>query len=283
MSADLHLHSHFSDGTFSPEEIVRRASELGLRALSLTDHDTTDGWTEMQQCCARQGIRWIPGIELSTRHRGEEVHLLGYFLHPELDALKEKLRDFQKRRQDRVHRMVRRLTEHGIDWDADAVLSGIQCDAPGRPHVARALVTHGVVSNVSHAFRKFLREGKPGWVASEYPSTSEMIRAVHADHGMAVLAHPGLGVSNESVVDLASQGLDGLEVYHTAHKPSLVKKYLYFATKHRLVATGGSDCHGLISGGPRMGKTMLPEAGFELFAEALGNKEHGQSAVACVI
>lgn len=283
MSADLHLHSHFSDGTFSPEEIARRASDLGLRALALTDHDTIDGWEQMQQHCEHYGIRWVPGIELSTRHQGEEVHLLGYFLHMALCTLKTKLLEFQKRRQQRVRQMVQSLTEHGIDWDAEAVLAGIQCDAPGRPHVARALVAHGVVSNVSNAFRKYLREGKPGWVASEYPTTSEMIRAVHADRGMAVLAHPGLGVSNESVVDLVSQGIDGLEVYHTAHKPSLVKKYRHFATKYQLVATGGSDCHGHISGGPRMGKTMLPEADFELFAEALGKKEHGQSAVACVI
>ena len=283
MFADLHLHSHFSDGTFSPEEIVRRASEVGLRALALTDHDTTDGWEEMGRHCQQQGIRWVPGIELSTWHQGQEVHLLGYFPHAELSVLKRKLQEFQERRQNRVRRMVHRLTEHGIDWDAESVLAGIQCDAPGRPHVARALVEHGVVSNVSNAFRQFLRDGKPGWVSSEYPSTSEMIRAVHADHGMAVLAHPGLGVSNEFVVDLSSQGLDGLEVYHTAHKPSLVKKYRHFATKYRLVATGGSDCHGHISGGPRIGKTMLPAAEFESFAEALEKKEHGQSAVACVI
>lgn len=283
MSADLHLHSHFSDGTFSPEEIVGRASELGIRALALTDHDTVNGWDDMKEHCGRAGIHWVPGIELSTRFGQDEVHLLGYFPDKDLDFLPKKLTEFQARRQDRVLKMVQCLTDHGIDWDAEAVAAEIQCEAPGRPHVARALVKHGVVSNVSNAFRKYLREGKPGWVPSVYPTTGEMIRAIHKDHGLAVLAHPGLSVPNEVIVELSSQGLDGLEVFHTAHKPSLVKKYLHYAQKFRLLITGGSDCHGHISGGPRMGKSVLPVEYFELFEKALREKEHRQAAATCVI
>jgi len=110
---------------------------------------------------------------------------------------------------------------------------------------------------------------KPGWVPSNYPSTVEMIQAIHADHGLAVLAHPGLGVPNEMLTDLASQGLDGVEVFHTAHKPSLVRKYRYLASKLKLKVTGGSDCHGHISGGPRMGKVVLAESDLDSFLKEL--------------
>ncbi len=270
MPADLHLHSVFSDGTFSPEEIVKRAVELGLDALSLTDHDTVNGWHDMEQACRAEGIRWVPGIELSTSFQDLEIHLLGYFPKDSLSVLPEKLDAFQLRRRGRIREMIARLKEAGIDWDVEEVFNGISSPSPGRPHVARALVELGVVSNVSNAFRKYLRKGKPGWVRSTYPSTLEMIQAIHADGGLAVLAHPGLGIPNEVLIDLASQGLDGVEVYHSSHKPSLIKKYQYLASQLNLIVTGGSDCHGHISGGPRLGKAVLSETQSDLFLQQLG-------------
>ncbi|MBT5927427.1 MAG: PHP domain-containing protein [Verrucomicrobia bacterium] len=269
MPADLHLHSVFSDGTFTPKEIVERACSIGLDTLALTDHDTVGGWGEMKLYCQSAEIRWVPGIELSTSHAGREIHLLGYFSSNELTVLPEKLGAFQERRRNRVQEIIIQLRDSGVHWDVDQVYDNIECQSPGRPHVARALVEHGVVSNVSNAFRKYLVKDKPGWVPSNYPSTVEMIQAIHADHGLAVLAHPGLGVPNEMLTDLASQGLDGVEVFHTAHKPSLVRKYRYLASKLKLKVTGGSDCHGHISGGPRMGKVVLAESDLDSFLKEL--------------
>lgn len=269
MSADLHLHSVFSDGTFTPEEIVERAKSMNLDTLALTDHDTINGWSDMKAQCQSSNIHWIPGIELSTTHAGQEIHLLGYFSNHDLSILPEKLEAFQQRRRQRIRDIIVRLKDVGIDWDVDQVYNSIDCQSPGRPHVARAMVKHGAVSNVSGAFRKYLGKDKPGWVASSYPSTIEMIQAIHADSGLAVLAHPGLGIANEIVTDLASQGLDGLEVYHTSHKPSLIRKYRHFADKFKLIRTGGSDCHGHISGGPRMGKVVLSSEEANAFKQML--------------
>ena len=269
MSADLHLHSIHSDGTFEVKEIVERAESIGLDTLALTDHDTVNGWDEMKSQCQSANIRWIPGIELSTSHAGQEIHLLGYFSSDDLSVLPEKLEAFQIRRRNRIREIIIRLKDVGIDWDVDQVFNEIDCQSPGRPHVARALVKLGVVSNVSNAFRKYLGKDKSGWVPSTYPTTIEMIQAIHTDGGLAVLAHPGLGVSNEVVTDLASQGLDGLEVYHTSHKPSLVRKYRYFADTFKLMVTGGSDCHGHISGGPRIGKIMLSGEDTTIFLDRL--------------
>jgi predicted metal-dependent phosphoesterase TrpH len=269
MSADLHLHSIYSDGTFEPKEIVERAESIGLDTLALTDHDTVNGWKDMKSQCQSTNIRWVPGIELSTSHAGQEIHLLGYFSSDDLSILPEKLEAFQTRRKNRISEIIIRLKDIGIDWDVDEVLSAIDCQSPGRPHVARALVKHGVVSNVTNAFRKFLGKNKPGWVPSTYPTTIEMIQAIHADGGLAVLAHPGLGISNDIVIDLASQGLDGLEVYHSAHKSSLVRKFGYYARRLKLVTTGGSDCHGHISGGPRMGKVKLSDKDTTTFLDRL--------------
>ena len=270
MSADLHLHSTYSDGTLEPQEIVERADSIGLRALALTDHDTIDGWGDMKRQCQSANISWVPGIELSTSHAGQEIHVLGYFPDDILSVIPEKLEAFQARRRKRICDIIIRLRDAGINWDVDQVIDSINCQSPGRPHVARALVKHGVVSNVSNAFRKYLCKDKPGWVPSTYPSATEMIQTIHSDRGLAVLAHPGLGVSNEIITDLASQGLDGVEVYHTSHKPSLVRKYRYLADKFKLVVTGGSDCHGHISGGIRMGKVVLSNEDTMCFLKRLG-------------
>ncbi|MDG1891213.1 MAG: PHP domain-containing protein [Verrucomicrobiota bacterium] len=282
MPADLHLHSHHSDGTCSPEDIVRRGASHQLDTLALTDHDTSNGWPEMEQHCQQAGIRWIPGIELSTEHAGQEIHLLAYFSSSNLNVLNGHLLLFQQRRRERVRLILERLKAHGVSWDVEQVCQSIDCKAPGRPHIARALVEYGIVDDMGKAFRKYLRKGKPGWVASSYPATAAMIQAVHEEGGLAVLAHPGLGVPNELVVDLSSQGLDGIEVFHNAHKPSLVKKYSYLSEKLDLIKTGGSDCHGNISGGPRIGKVSLPDDCLAILLARLGALRGCQQALSKV-
>ena len=270
MIGDLHLHSHHSDGLLGPSEVVQRASSIGLKVLSLTDHDSREGRQEMSDHCQAAGVRWVPGIELSTAHADQEIHLLGYFPSDSgTPVLNEHLTRFQQRRRKRVEDILRQLEENGIPWNAQQVLKGITCRSPGRPHVARALVEHSLASNVGQAFRRFLKKGAQGWVPSTYPATMEMIRLIHAERGLAVMAHPGLGIPNEVLVDLASQGLDGVEAFHSSHKPSLVKKYLHLADQLGLMVTGGSDCHGPMPGGMRMGKTRLESPFLERFLERL--------------
>src|SRR5262245_35417252 len=138
--ADLHLHSHFSDGTYSPEEIVARGGRCGFAALALTDHDSVEGCARMDAACDEAGIEFIAGAELTAEQAGNELHLLGYFLDIHNVQLLAEIAKFQTVRQDRIREMVARLNQLNIPLSGDAVFALANCRSPGRPHVARALV-----------------------------------------------------------------------------------------------------------------------------------------------
>jgi len=258
MFADLHLHTCYSDGTYTPQELAGHAKGHGLAAIALTDHDTVEGCGPMALACLQEGVEFIPGSELTAEINGHELHLIGYLLdihHPRL--LLETGR-FQVVRQDRIREMVGRLNRLGLSLDADAVLARANCRAPGRPHVARALVEAGVCASPDEAFERFLKKHRPGWVPKFKISTQNAIELIHEAGGLAVMAHPGLNRHDELIAELAAQGLDGIECYHSAHSPSTSAHYLEIAHEHGLLVTGGSDCHGLNKGKPLIGSVQLP-------------------------
>jgi predicted metal-dependent phosphoesterase TrpH len=258
MYADLHLHSNFSDGTYTPEELAGHAARCRFKAVALTDHDTVDGCDRMAAACDAAGIELLPASELTTEHEGQELHMLGYCLDRTNARLLEELKAFQEIRRKRIREIVERLNESKVPIAVDAVFTLASCDSPGRPHVARALVQAGWCSSLDEAFERFLRKGKPAWVPKYRMPAADAINLIHEAGGLAVMAHPGLNRMDDMIPELVDAGMDGLECFHTKHSTSLTQRYLEMADRHGLLVTGGSDCHGMSKGQPLIGSIKVP-------------------------
>ncbi len=258
MFADLHLHTNFSDGTYTPEELAGHAHRHGLTVVALTDHDTVDGCPRMATACEQLGLEFIPASELTAELDGNEIHLLGYFLDTEHPRLLTELAKFQEVRQNRIREMCARLNSLGLALPAEAVFKIANCRSPGRPHVGRALVQAGLCATQDEAFERFLKRGKPAWVPKFKMSAAEAIELIHQAGGLAVMAHPGLNRTDEVIPYLVAMGMDGLECFHTRHSTSQGQHYSLLAEQQGLLITGGSDCHGMNKGKPLIGSMKLP-------------------------
>ncbi|HEY0551259.1 MAG TPA: PHP domain-containing protein [Verrucomicrobiae bacterium] len=258
MFADLHLHTNFSDGTYTPEELTAHGQRLGFRALALSDHDTMEGCARMAAACAAAAIEFIPASELTAELDDHELHLLGYFLDTTNERLLVELAKFQEVRQNRIREMVARIRALNVPLREELVFEVANCRAPGRPHVARALVKAGLCRNLDEAFERFLKKGRPAWVPKFKMSASDAIALIHQAGGLAVMAHPGLNNCDDLIPALAECGLDGLECYHTKHASAQAYHYQKVAEQLGLLVTGGSDCHGLSKGRPLIGGVKLP-------------------------
>jgi predicted metal-dependent phosphoesterase TrpH len=258
MHADLHLHTNFSDGTYTPEELAGHAARCRFKAVALTDHDTMEGCERMAAACREHGIEFVPATELTAEHDGHELHMLGYFLDSKNARLQSELAKFQQVRQQRIHEMVARLNGLDLPIKAEAVFALANCRSPGRPHVARTLVQGGWCSSLDEAFERFLRKGKPAWVPKFKMSALDAIELIHQAGGLAVMAHPGLNHNDSLIPDLVEAGMDGLECFHTKHSTALTQRYLEIADRFHLLVTGGSDCHGMSKGQPLIGSIKIP-------------------------
>jgi 3',5'-nucleoside bisphosphate phosphatase len=256
--ADLHLHTNFSDGTYTPEELAERAAMVGLAAVALSDHDTLEGCARMAVACRGAGLEFIPAAELTAEVDGNELHLLGYFLDAQNTRLLGEMARFQQVRQDRIREMVACLNRVNVPLQAEAVFAIANCRSPGRPHVGRALVMGGFCATLEEAFERFLKKNRPAWVPKFKISALDAIDLIHGAGGLAVMAHPGLNRADQVIPALVTAGLDGLECFHTKHTPLVSAHYLRLARDLGLAATGGSDCHGLSKGKPLIGTVKLP-------------------------
>ena len=187
---DLHTHSTASDGLLTPAQLVALAVERGLRVLALTDHDTVAGVAEAAAAAATSGLRFIPGVELSTHVDAGEVHMLGYFIDPADPALLDALAQFRDARAGRADAMVTRLTAAGAPITVARVLEFAAGGSIGRPHVARALVEAGHASSINDAFDRWLVRGRPGYVERFKLTPPDAVRLIRAAKGVPVLAHP---------------------------------------------------------------------------------------------
>lgn len=258
MEADLHLHTFFSDGTYSPEELVAHATRQELAAIALTDHDTIEGCARTAAACASAQISFVPGAELTADQNGTEVHILGYFLDTTNPVLLREMSKFQAVRQDRIREMVARLNGLGVSLRVETVFELANCRAPGRPHVARALVKFGHCHSVDEAFDRYLKKNRPAWVPKFKMSAPSAIDLIHSAGGVAVFAHPGLNGVDDQIPQMAEAGLDGLECFHSKHSGPTAAYYVNLASRYNLLVTGGSDCHGMSKGKPLIGSIRLP-------------------------
>ena len=254
MRADLHVHSSASDGTDPPAEVMRRAARAGLDVVALTDHDTVAGHAEARQALARSPpVTLLPGMELSCRLDGRSVHLLAYLFDPVSPELAAELSRIRDDRVLRARAMVDRLAGLGVDisWDQVAAIAGPA--VVGRPHIARAMAASGAIASPREAFtRDWIADGGRAYVGRYALDPVRAIGLVRAAGGVAVLAHPRAGrdtlVSDEQIAGLAAAGLAGLEVFHPDQSDTERARLLALARDLALVATGGSDDHGSLTG-----------------------------------
>lgn len=250
---DLHVHSTYSDGTFSPEEIVKLAKELNLLALSLTDHDCVSGNREMEELCKAHNISFIPGIELSAQYtsptmKETEIHILGYYIGDN-DNLKSYLDDFKNTRSHRNQEMVEKLNSEGFSFTYNDLVAYFPDAVLTRAHIARYMYDHEMIPSLSTAFEKYIGDGCSCYVPRKKLSSKKAIEFIHESGGLAFLAHPTLYKMNYSEIrtlisDLSSEYLDGVEGIYSTYKNEEAALIQQYAKEFGLMISGGSDFHG---------------------------------------
>ena len=243
--ADLHMHTHFSDGTDSPQEVVEASVKAGLKCIAITDHDTIDGVKPVQEAAKNFDLEVIAGIELSTEANNNDVHILGYFIDVANKNLLAKIYEMQSSRLSRLTEVLEKLKKLGVgDITEEEVLALAKSKSVGRPHIAQILKEKGKVKSIQDAFDKYLAFGAPAYVGKFKQTPEEAIQLIREAGGVAVLAHPQISAVDELIPSFVRAGLGGIEVYYPNVPETLVQFYLRLAKKHNLLVTGGSDAHG---------------------------------------
>jgi predicted metal-dependent phosphoesterase TrpH len=255
---DLHMHSTFSDGSLTPEELVTEACRIGLTAIALTDHDGTHGLPRFLAAAQSTPLRAIPGVEISADFHGGTMHMLGYYIRHDDAVLNEHLEWIRNGREMRNAEILHKLNALGchITWEQVVAFAGE--DVVGRPHFAQAMIANGFVNDKDEAFDKYLGRGKPAYADRRRLSPSASVKLIRDAGGVPVLAHPfTLNLDYQKLhtllIELRAAGLEGLEVFYPEHNANMQREYQNLAKDMNLVATGGSDFHGSMSPDIRMG------------------------------
>ncbi len=244
---DLHIHSTASDGRLTPAEVIREAAEKGLAYIALTDHDNVDGIAAARTAAQRfPNLTVIPGIEISTDIPQGEVHILGYFIDYTDPEFLAKLEEFKSSRLRRAEQMVAKLENLGVHIEWRRVLELAGTSTIGRPHIAQAMMEKDCVPSFKDAFDEYLGHGKPAYVEREKMLPAEAVAIIIKAKGLAVLAHPLTTTDPEGLVsELKPAGLVGMEVFYKDYTPEEVGKLAELARRYNLIATGGTDFHGI--------------------------------------
>jgi len=244
---DLHLHSTASDGKFSPADIVRKAAGLGLQAIALTDHDSIDGIIPaLEAAKVHPELKVIPGVEISTDMPEGQAHVLGYFLDYKSRKLKSALERFRNSREIRARGMVAKLGDLGvnIDWQRVREIAGE--GSVGRPHIAEAMLEKKYITSFNEAFNKYIGQNGPAYVEREKMTPAEAVELILSVKGLPVLAHPFTVNEPEAmIINLKKAGLIGVEAYYKDYSDDQIVFLAGLADKYSLVATGGTDYHGI--------------------------------------
>jgi hypothetical protein len=266
---DLHTHTNRSDGTFTPPELVRLASQRGLEVVAITDHDTTDGLEEGSGAGRELGVEVVPGVELSAEHQGTSVHVLCYWMDREDEGLQAELVRLRSERYLRGEVMVEKLRSLGYSISFERVREIAGNGNIVRPHIAQALVEAGVVADEEEAFDRLIGDDGPAHVPKHALAPLEALELVHRAGGVCVLAHPGMWsaeapVPEDLIEAMAEAGMAGLEADHSDHSPEQREHYRDLAKRLGLVVTGGSDCHGTRYDPVRLGSVTTDPDRFRL-------------------
>lgn len=240
---DLHTHSTASDGELSPAELVSLSLARGLSTIALTDHDTVAGLDAAIAAARGTPLQVIPGVELSADVPQNEVHVLGYWIDWHAPAFESMLDKFREGRYGRAEKMVRKLTALGAPISFDRVKEIAGDASIGRPHVAQALLEAGHVSTVTEAFDKYIGRNGPAYVERYRLTPEDAVALILSAGGVPVLAHPR--EVTEYVLPMVRAGLLGLEVYYGMYDDATIQSLAHLARQYGLIATGGSDFHGL--------------------------------------
>jgi len=268
---DLHLHTHYSDGSDSPARVVERAAALGIQAIALTDHDTIDALPEGRAAADAAGIGFLSGVEISSRFEDMGVHLLAYGFDEQSPALRTMLTGLAQGRARRANEILERLATAGITITREELGGLEEGGALTRMHIARILRERGQVRTVQAAFDHFLNPGRPGWVPAESVPVTEAIATVRGAGGQIFVAHPHLTRRiKRSLEALLEHPFDGIEVYHSAHSREGTRTLRILAHDRGLLVSGGSDCHGNAKGKPEMGGVKTPLSCWEAIQQRLG-------------
>ena len=256
---DLHIHSDASDGSLTVSDIITRANEIGLAAISFTDHDTVDGTCEAVDLPLSSPPEILTGIEMSVEHPSGGMHILGYLFDPYAPCLKKTLSVLQDARVDRNLKIIKKLQECGVDICYEDVEAVSVRGQVGRPHFAQTLVNKKVTRTVEEAFGKYLKKGRPGHAPKYRIPCAEAVEVIRQAGGVPALAHPGsLGIYGEAALsalltELKSFGLKAMEVYYPEHDARQQALYKKLALQCELAMTGGTDFHGANKPGIHLG------------------------------
>lgn len=274
MKIDLHMHTTYSDGAFSPTELVLKAKEVGLDVISITDHDSVNGLKEAMAVGKEIGIEVIPGLEISTDLDEKEIHLLAYFIDIDNDELQKYLSFFRDERLYRAKRIVQKLRNLGFSITIDDVIDHAQNSAIGRPHIAYAMVNLGLINNYYEAFEKYIGDYGPAFERKIHVSPQSATKLISDAGGLSFIAHPGY-MKESILTDLIKAGIDGIEVIHPSHSENQINFYRGIVNQYCLLETGGSDFHGgKKEDGNSLGKYLISPNNLE----AMRNMLHKNSA-----
>ncbi len=259
MQADLHTHSTASDGTFTPTELMQEASRIGLRAIALTDHDTTAGLDEAALAASSLGLEFIRGCELSAQYEREELHVVGLWLPQNPDKLQAALREIVEHRHSRNYIIIEKLQQCGVDITYESVQAIAGEGSVGRPHIALRLVELGRAASVQDAFNRYLGAKGKAYTPKKVLSPAEAVKVLKEEGATVILAHPGLLSAGWAELErllreLQEYGLDGVESHYSEHSPSMRAGVERLADKLGLAVSGGSDFHGSVKPQIQLGK-----------------------------
>ena len=266
--ADLHCHSTFSDGSQTPEEIIRQAKDSGLSGLSITDHDTVDAYETAFSLAAKYNLELIPGVEFSAVHRGHSVHILGYSFNTKNLLIQQLCQRHFQRRIHRYKAILALLAKENMPISEKELIEQYPSHTNiGRPHIALAMMKRGYVKSIEEAFFRFLAEGKSCYIKGESFSVEETIGVIHAGGGLAVIAHPHLMKRPDILKDLLEMNFDGIEGYYANFRLEVNRRWIEIGKKNKWVVTGGSDFHGNIKPQISLGCSWVDEATFDILKQ----------------
>lgn len=268
MKTDLHIHTYYSDGVFSPEKIVDTAIDVGLQVIALTDHDNVLSYKVANDYLKKEGkedkLQIIQGVEINTLYKNYEIHILGYFMDTENSDFKNLLKIQQHARVKQTKEIISLLAKkEGIKIKFEDIKKQVaEGGSIGRPHIAKAITSAGGTHSIMDAYAKYIHDDSPVYVPRKTVSPQDAVEIIYDAGGIPVIAHPhDLDIAETLIKELMNYGLRGIEAYHRKHSPACVEYFSSMAEELGLIVTGGSDFHApnIMNGQIILGKNFVPD------------------------